>query len=163
MYSTHIQGLRQNSEGEVEREWYGGYETKPGECALIFMSLWVCWWYNTCSKFFIPDETQYVGYILHFLNRRCLDSNASRIMCGKARKDQTAPCFHGKKNKEIKKTTLFALFFIGTLSSPTPLCYIRHNPFPLFGFIVWAFLLPRPLKWRSTEETVYISVFLSNW
>lgn len=71
------------SKGEVERELYGCYETKPRECALIFMSLWVWWWYNACSEFFIPDETQYVGYIPQYWSSITLKTVMLGLYLGK--------------------------------------------------------------------------------
>lgn len=63
-YSTQFICCVRAGEGRGrKRITRGSYETKPRECALIFMSLWVWWWYNTCSKFFMSDETPYVGYI----------------------------------------------------------------------------------------------------
>lgn len=126
MYSIHVHMLHQSSEGELKREWYGCYETKPRECALIFMSLWVWWWYNTCSKFFIPDETQYVGYIPQHWT-----SAAKTVMLVsplEKRWDRISACFHGKKYSFF--------FYLGILSLLTPQCYINYKP-SLFGFILW--------------------------
>lgn len=64
-YSIHV--LHQRAGGRARKRigcvlW----NKKPRERALIFIPLWVWWWYNTCFKFFMPDETQYVGYMRHW-------------------------------------------------------------------------------------------------
>lgn len=99
---VHVQNLQTYvvsvSKGEVERELYGCYETKPRECALIFMSLWVWWWYNACSEFFIPDETQYVGYIPQYWSSITLKTVMLSLYLGKKWDCSTWACFHGKND-----------------------------------------------------------------